>query len=146
VSSVAHLARRWWGSLSRAEPAVVDVEWVRSVLEPGEWGLWSSMPVQDRRHSIVVARRFSTLVPSAGRAALAGALLHDVGKQASGLGTSGRVLATIVGPHGARFRRYHDHEAIGAAMLRDAGSDPVTIELVEGRGELASSLYQADNV
>ena len=57
---------------------------------------------------------------------MAGALLHDVGKLESGLGTLARVVATIVGPRTARFRRYHDHERIGADLLVAAGSTPVT--------------------
>ena len=59
-------------------------------------------------------RRFLELRPAATRPQMAGALLHDVGKVQSGLGTWGRVAATIVGPRTRRFRQYHDHEQIGA--------------------------------
>ena len=54
--------------------------------------------------------------PAADRAEVAGALLHDVGKVEAGLGTFGRVVATVVGPRTERFRTYHDHEAIGARL------------------------------
>ena len=54
--------------------------------------------------------------PTATRAEMAGALLHDVGKIEAGLGTFGRVAATVVGPRTRRFRLYHDHEAIGAGL------------------------------
>jgi hypothetical protein len=55
-------------------------------------------------------------------------------------------MATLVGPRTARFRQYHDHEALGASMLADAGSDPVTVELVQGRGSAAADLRAADDV
>ncbi len=146
MSSVAHLARRFRGSLSRVEPPPADVAWVDGQLLDGERALWHRMAVQDRRHSIVVARRFVSLEPSATRAEVAGALLHDVGKQASGLGTFSRVLATLVGPRTARFAEYHDHEALGAELLRSGGSETATIHLVTGEGPLAASLRAADDV
>lgn len=146
MTSVGHLARRFFGSLSRAEPAATDVAWVREQLADAEWSAWSAMAVQDRRHSIVVARRFVVVRPAATRAETAGALLHDVGKQVAGLGTIARVVATVVGPRTVRFARYHDHEALGAEMLRGAGSDPATIDLVEGRGPAAADLAAADAV
>ena len=84
------------------------------------------------------------------RAELAGALLHDCGKLDSGLGTLGRVGATVSGSiAGSAAERataagltrriglcYARHEAIGAQMLLAAGSDPVT---VPARGSSARS-------
>lgn len=146
MTSITHLARRFVGSLSRAEPAATDMDWVRSQLIAAEFDAWQAMAVQDRRHSILVARRFVELAPLATRAEVAGALLHDVGKQVAALGTFARVAATVVGPRTKRFRQYHDHEALGAAMLALAGSDPVTIELVMGGGALREVLRRADDV
>ncbi len=146
MTSIAHLARRFRGSLSRAEPAMEDIAWVHSLLLPEEAALWERMAVQDRRHSIEVARRFAQRRPAASPSEMAGALLHDVGKQVAGLGTFARVAATVVGSRTERFRQYHDHEALGAALLADAGSDPVTIELVQGRGSAAADLRAADDV
>ena len=134
MAGVRHLARRWAGSLSTKEPRADDLAWARSFLADGEWDAWQAMTVQDRRHSLVVARRFVGLRQDATRAEVAGALLHDVGKQQSQLGTMGRVVATVAGRRGDRFRAYHDHEALGAAMLAALGSDPATVELVLGRG------------
>ena len=52
----------------------------------------------DRRHAAGVARRVEVaLGDEATRPVLAAALLHDVGKTESGLGTYGRVIATISG-------------------------------------------------
>lgn len=146
MTSLGHLSRRFVGSWSRAEPSVDDLAWVSGHLLPAEFAWWSSMAVQDRRHSIEVARRFVALRPDASCAEIAGALLHDVGKQTAALGTIARVVATVVGPRTARFRQYHDHEVLGAAMLRGAGSDPVTVELVEGGGAAADVLRRADDV
>ncbi len=146
MTSVAHLARRFVTSLSRTPPPVADVEWAVGHLLPAEAELWEAMTVQDRRHSILVAHRFVELAPHAERAEVAAALLHDVGKLASGMGTFGRVLATIVGPRTATFRTYHDHERLGAEMLEAAGSPPVTVELVQGRGPLAVELRRADDI
>ncbi len=143
---LAHLARRFWGSLSRAAPSDADVAWAQSQLLPREAALWSGMSVQDRRHSLLVARRFVERVPDAVGPEVAGALLHDVGKQVAGLGTMARVVATVVGPRTERFRHYHEHERLGAEMLRDAGSDDETLALVAGRGRHAAELRWADDV
>jgi hypothetical protein len=113
---------------------------------PSEVTLWSAMAVQDRRHSLVVARRFVDRAPDAVGPEVAGALLHDVGKQVAALGTLERVVATVVGPRTERFRAYHDHERLGAELLLGAGSDERTVDLVLGRGRLAATLRWADDV
>jgi len=146
MTSVAHLARRFVTSLSRTPPPAADVEWAVGHLLPAEAELWAAMTVQDRRHSILVARRFVAFAPHARRPEVAAALLHDVGKLASGLGTLGRVLATVLGPRTARFRTYHDHERLGAEMLDAAGSPSATVELVQGCGPHAADLRRADNI
>jgi len=146
MGGVTHLVRRFLGSLSRAEPSEAQIVWARGWLTDAEWVCWQSMPVQDRRHSLEVARRFVDVRPAASRAEMAAALLHDVGKQQSGLGTLARVAATVVGPRTPRFRQYHDHEALGAAMLAASGSDSVTVELVLGRGAAADALRVADDL
>ena len=144
--SVGHLARRFVGSFSHEPPSPADVTWVRSLLLPAEWAMWERLVPADQRHTIAVARRFVGARPEATRAEVAGALLHDIGKIECGLGTVGRVAATVVGPRSARFRQYHDHEAIGARWCTEAGSDPVTIALVEGAGPAAAALRAADDV
>ena len=145
MSDIGHLARRFVSSLSRREPDVADAAWVDSQLIEGERTLWRRMSVADRRHAITVARRFEASGQRS-REEMAGALLHDVGKLDSGLGTFGRSVATIVGPRTARFRRYHTHERIGADMLDAAGSSAVTIELVRGHGAAAPALLEADDI
>jgi hypothetical protein len=118
------------------------------------------MANQDRRHSVAVARRLvDALGPDTPRAVVAGALLHDCGKTSAGLGTFGRVGATLwigfVGRARAaqgngRVARYCRHEPIGAAMLVAAGSDPVTVSLVAGSVDAPalalSALRAADDI
>ena len=92
-----------------------------SVLLPGERALWGRMSGADRRHAVGVARQV-------GRDDLAAAaLLHDVGKIESRLGTLARVAATVVGPRTRRFAMYRDHPAIGARLLQEAGSAGLTV-------------------
>jgi hypothetical protein len=146
MSHLAHLVRRFVGSWSKHRPGDADVAWAWSHLLPREATLWNQMSIADQRHAIEVARRFVAASPDASAAEVAGALLHDIGKLEARLGTICRVVATIVGPRTVRFRSYHDHEAIGAQMLVDAGSDPVTVELVQGRGRCAIALRAADDV
>lgn len=59
------------------------------------------------------------------------AALHDVGKRQSGLGVSGRVIATIMIALGVpltrRFAAYRDHGALAAAELEELGAPPVAV-------------------
>ena len=142
---VWHLVARFATSLSPRPPAVDDEVWAEDHLLPAEVELWRQLDNRDRRHSAAVARRFAARRPQATRAEVAGALLHDVGKVRCGLGTWGRVVATLVGPVTPRFRVYHDHEAIGADLLVLAGSDPVTAELVAGGGPAFEDLRASDH-
>jgi putative nucleotidyltransferase with HDIG domain len=112
-------------------------------LVPGEQELWNRLSGADRRHAAAVARQVErALGHEATRPVLAAALLHDVGKIASGLGTYGRVVATLsaaVAGRGAargwresrgftrRVGLYLLHAELGAEMLELAGSDPLTV-------------------
>ncbi len=146
MSSTGHLWRRFRSSLSKHPPAAADEQWVAGVLLAHELELWARMSAVDRRHSIEVARRFAALRVDVSREELAGSLLHDVGKLDSGLGTWGRVAATLLGPRTARLRAYHDHERIGAEWLAAAGSPLETVELVRGEGPAAADLRRADDL
>ena len=105
------------------------------------------MPSADRRHAVGVARRVDEALAGRRRCVdrrpvLAAALLHDVGKTVSGLGTYGRVIATLSAAVGGRdqaeawsttrgFTRnvglYLRHPELGADQLALAGSDPLTV-------------------
>jgi hypothetical protein len=122
------------------------VAWVAGILDPAELGLWRSLPNHDRRYTIRVARFVEARLAGTEYAGeprwLAAALLHDVGKVTSGLGTYGRVVATLAGAaaghrtadtwtQGRGFTRrvglYLRHPALGADLLAMAGSDPLTV-------------------
>src|SRR5439155_19397161 len=81
-------------------------------------------PGPDRRHSSAVARR-----AGGPEEVSAAALLHDVGKVEAGLGTFGRVLATVIGPGRAKGRMatYLRHDQIGARLLAEAGARPLVV-------------------
>jgi hypothetical protein len=140
-----HLAARFFTSLSRKPPEPADEQWAQSQLLPGELGLWVRMSTQDRRHSIKVARRFVDARPEATRAETAGALLHDVGKIECGLGTWGRVAASVLGARTRRFAVYQDHERIGAELAAAVGSEPDTVDLIAQRGPAFETLDACDH-
>jgi hypothetical protein len=129
-----HLVRRFVGSLLPGEPPPSDRAWVANTLSEDEMVLWGRMSAADRRHAVGVARRTRERLGEQGatRPVLAAALLHDVGKVVCGLGTFGRVMATIAAMTGssrlpARIRRYLAHDRLGGDLLEQAGSHPLTV-------------------
>ena len=100
---------------------------MQEVLLPGELDVWERMSKSDQRHAAGVARRVAESHTE--RPVLAAALLHDSGKVVSGLGTFGRVAATLARRRRAkgRFALYLRHDALGAELLERAGSDPLTV-------------------
>lgn len=168
--SLRHLGGRLVGSLRPGGPSPADEAWAKRLLGPGERKLWDLMSGPDRRHAVGVARAVAldlggdadgTGVPGA---ALAAALLHDVGKIRSGLGTWGRVAATAAAlrlgrdrvaawsghsgggePSGWRARAglYVCHDALGAAMLEAAGAAPLTVAWA-AQHHLPSSQWTVD--
>ena len=153
MGELTHLARRFFASVHRGGPTEADRAWVEDVLSRSEYELWAAQYAPDRRHSASVARRvereladeaFGQGAPAGGDTSwvLASALLHDIGKLESGLGTWGRVWATVaakvlgaqrvaawIDHDGCRGKagRYVNHPEIGAELLRGARSDPRTV-------------------
>ena len=135
----------------------MEEAWALGWLLPGEQSLWRRMSGPDRRHAAGVARGTASLLddggPLPGREVMAAALLHDVGKVESGLGTFARVGVTLAAMAVGRDRLaspprdhpdhwaaprwfvtirqragdYLRHDSIGAAMLAEAGADPSTV-------------------
>lgn len=140
---LAHLVRRFFGSLRPGGLPAADDAWAVARMTPGEVALWRRMSAADRRHAIVVARRVEAALGAAtSRPVLAAALLHDVGKIESGFGPVRRAGATVAGMargHDAargwsrrdgpvgRVGRYLCHDGIGAELLAGAGSDALTV-------------------
>lgn len=142
----AHRARRFVASLRPPTPSEADLSWVRAQLSEREMRLFERMPKVDRSHSIGVARAVDAhldqigLTPGDPRARwmIAAALTHDVGKSVSGLGTYGRVMATLSEAAGGasmarvwadrkgmtrRIGLYLQYPVLGADLLAVAGSD-----------------------
>ena len=143
MATWSHLVKRFAGSLIPRGPSAADQAWAVDNLLDGEADIWRRMSRVDRRHAVGVARRVEdTLGTDATRPVLAAALLHDCGKLASGLGTYGRVIATLSVRAAGRasaagwtetrgFTRrvglYVQHPQLGAEMLGMAGSAPLTV-------------------
>ncbi len=148
--SIGHLSGRFFGALLPFGPPATDENWVQSQLLPGEWSLWTQMSGADRRHAVGVARRTITELGGDGpdgvvpRSVVAAALLHDVGKIESGLGTWSRAGVTFAGMAVGREKllgwseesdaswrrrvgRYLSHDQVGADLLLEAGSEPLTV-------------------
>lgn len=157
---LVHLATRFFGSFDPRPPLEIDRAWVRDHLNDGEFAVWTAMSNPDQRHSIQVAHAVDEVVeandrreidgdwPSADATGfesashrhsvmVAAALLHDSGKNVSGLGTWARVAATVLRPllgggvaegwstaTGVRRRLadYWAHPELGGGVLRAAGS------------------------
>ena len=164
--TLGHLTRRFAGALWPAGPPAADEEWVAATLSPSQLALWRRMRGPDRRHAVAVAHRVvAALGPAASTPAVrSAALLHDVGKLESGLGTLARLPATVLGMARGHdrarqwsgrdgfFRRvglYLDHPRLGAALLEEAGSDPLTVtwaaehHLPPGRWHVPANLGEA---
>jgi len=143
VGSAKHLVRRFFGSLRPGGPGQAAEAWVEAHLLPNERTLWKRMSGPDRRHAVGVAQHVErSLGHEATRPILAAALLHDVGKIECGLGTYGRVVATLsakvagasMAPvwrkqrgYARRVGLYLQHDEIGGDLLELAGSDPLTV-------------------
>lgn len=125
-----HLTKRFVGSITATALVPDEQRAVAAVLLGAEYELFRRLSVADQRHALHVLRRFDDFAPGAPTFARRAALLHDIGKVESTLGTAARVIATIVGPRTEGFRRYHAHERRGAELLRLADSDARTVELL----------------
>ncbi|MEZ5180629.1 MAG: HD domain-containing protein [Acidimicrobiales bacterium] len=143
MAGAAHLVKRFFGSVLPIGPSAVDDAWARANLLDAEQDVWARLSRVDRRHAAGVARRVErALGDEATRPVLAAALLHDCGKVVSGLGTYGRVIATLSVRLAGRdiaeawtetsgFTRrvglYVEHPRLGADLLGIAGSAPLTV-------------------
>ena len=136
--SFRHLAVRFFGALDPRGPSDAEDSWAAGWLLPGEQDLWRRMSGPDRRHAAGVARETARLLgeDQPAREVMASALLHDVGKVESGLGTFARVGVTVAAIGlgreraaglGDRVAGYLAHDRKGADLLTAAGSHPTTV-------------------
>lgn len=143
LRDLPHLARRFFWSLRAQAPRADDERWLLTLLSPAERRLYEAQPLVDRAHSVAcaVAARDGLVEPPT--EIIVASALHDVGKAKSGLGTFGRVAATMAdavvpaavqrrwasaaGGLRARMVLYAHHDHVGADMLREAGSADVVV-------------------
>jgi len=160
-----HLSGRFFGALAPRGPAPADERWALDQLLRGEQDLWRRMSGPDRRHAVGVARDVIARLGPDGppRGVVAAALLHDVGKVESSLGTFSRVGVTFAAlllgrarllrwagdpsarPPGWRGRvgSYLTHDRLGADLLAQAGSEPLTVSWA-AEHHLAPELWTVD--
>ena len=126
---------RFFGTVASRRLSPAEQAWVNRMLPPGLAPLFWQQAAIDQRHAYEVARRTEGSL-GANKAALTAALLHDVGKRHSRAGAVGRSLATIMDalrlPLPSDWRRYRDHEQLGAEELAARGADPLTVAFAGG--------------
>jgi putative nucleotidyltransferase with HDIG domain len=132
MTRARHLAARFAGSLRARRLGRAELELVRESLRPGELACWERLGRADRAESLATARAArEALGPDADPVWIAVALLHDVGKAETRLGSVGRAWATLTaGMFGHRrartwpgqIGRYVNHDELGAQRLRQAGA------------------------
>ena len=143
-----HLVKRLVGSVTAVPLSAIEHTEVASVLSSAEYELFVRLTVADQRHALHVLRRFDAFAQGAPVYARRAALLHDIGKVDAQLGTVARIVATVVGPRTRAFRNYHQHEVRGLELLRLAGSDPLTLDLLmtTSKSHLRQVLLRADAI
>lgn len=138
IANIGHLTRRLAWSIRRPAPDSKAEDWLKGLLSPKELLLYRSMSAADRAHAVDCARAVEDLSDEV----VVASALHDVGKTASGLGTFGRVIATLaaflipkvveswsvrLGRRG-QLGRYVTHDVIGAKALAESGSAELVVE------------------
>lgn len=146
IEQIRHLVRRTIESLGSQDPSESDERWASSYLSDAELVLWRRLHPRDRRHAIGVARRFTAACVDAPDSAIAGSLLHDIGKVDCNPSIVVRILATLIGPRTALLRCYREHETHGQDLLRACGSDPLTVDTACGLGPYGQALRRADQL
>ena len=108
-----HRVRRFFASIVPGRPSDDDLAWAGSFLSEDEQRLFAKMAATDQRHLVGVAKaveRHGVDGQPPQKWVMAAALLHDVGKTVAGLGTYGRVVATL-------------SEAVGGASMANAWTE-----------------------
>lgn len=126
----SHLAGRFFEFMRVRGLSPREQSEVAALLRRDERGLFWRQGAADQRHALTSAR--AALEAAPGRRDLArAALLHDLGKQVSGLGLLGRSLASVLAklrlPVGGRFRLYLDHGAIGGDLLEGLRAERLVV-------------------
>ncbi len=136
-------------------------------MSTAETDLYRRLSVVDRHHAVHNAAH--CIDAGLGDELVVAAALHDVGKLEAGLGTTGRVVASLLTLAAGRDRvaswrgragilgrvgSYASHPELGAAILAEIGSDPEVVAWARGHhrplaevdleSSVAMVLWQAD--
>ena len=135
-----------------ARPDPAQIERAKTVLSPAEFHLFSQMQPSEQVHSMQVLEQLQQQGQTH-PALLAAALLHDIGKSRQPLAIWGRVVIVLgkslfpakVQTWGAETRSPTDlkkvfiiasqHPQWGADMAKQAGSQPLTVNLIRRHQE-----------
>lgn len=130
MTRIAHLARRFFGSWRVRRPGPAAQQTIADLLSETEAAVFWEQSPPDLEHALRSME--AVLDQRPGRRDLArAALLHDIGKRHSSLGTIGRSIATAASllriPLRGRFRRYLDHTEAGARELEQLGCEALVV-------------------
>jgi len=131
MRNLAHLTRRFFGSIRARRPGPADQSLVAKLLTSAESEVFWSQPVPDMAHAVRSARAVQRLEPDRDDLRRA-ALLHDVGKRQADIGTILRSIATACAllriPTGGGMGRYLRHGEIGAQELEELGCEALVVQ------------------
>lgn len=137
MSTLLHLARRFFGWWSAGRPDPEMQQWIGSRLGLDEARLFWQQAVPDQAHAAAVAAFVAQRQPQRSDLITA-ALLHDVGKVVSRLGPVRRSIATVLGglrlPMTRRLASYRSHGSIGARMLEEVKAPEIAIAFARDHG------------
>jgi HD domain-containing protein len=145
MAGARHRVEQFWrhsaGRIQRAEDALA-----LELLGPALYPLFAALPRNERRHGLDVLGTVDRLEGRPEPLLRQAALLHDMGKAASGMSVLDRsqaVFLKALSPSllalylrlrpgfARRYARYRDHAAIGAHRLRQAGAEELASVVAE---------------
>ncbi len=139
LRNLPHLIRRFFGSLRARRPSPSEQRFIAAHLVGPAAQLFAAQAPMDQRHSLECARRVAAAAPGRGDLIRA-ALLHDVGKNHSGLGVLGRSVASLAAiarfPVRGRFRAYLSHGRLGADDLTGVGESGIVVAFAAAHHEV----------
>lgn len=146
--------RQFFGALTARTDEQTE-QTLTSVLTPAQQRLFRRMPTSDQRHSLNVCRTLRqaghTECTPEGKALLAAALLHDVGKAQGRIWLWQRVVIVLLERWAPRvldwlssgkpqrwrqgFVVHRQHPEVSAQWAEQTGCSPLTVTLIRGHQE-----------
>ena len=148
MKRLSHLTRRFFGSLAARRPTSSEQSFVAGLLSDPEAEVFWSQPLADLAHAVRSAQSVARAAP--GRVDLTrAALLHDVGKRLSGIGTMRRSMATALSlarlPTPRRMTSYLEHARLGAEELEGLGCEDLVVQFARHHHGIRPAHIAADD-